>query len=403
MTRLIARQPLFDAREKVKAYDLVFSFDPNELFSDEKLKTELPDDIRQSLYGSNGAGVTTPINDVSIEVGPEFILNEDIKQLSRKNVVLYIPERFDIDQQYLDAIRAIREDGFKVALGPFATEDEFRDLAVLADQVVVDFRAKSESDLRIFPVWCKSHGIKTIAHNLVSRQDFIMARRLEYSYFHGSFFYKPEYVEKSEIPGFKLNYLRLLQEINQSDISFDRLNEIIKQDVSLSYKLLKYINSAAFGLRNEIESIKHALTMLGLSLVKRWSSLVAIANIGEGLPEEALVTCMIRGRFLEELGKRIGKGDRGDDLFFMGIFSMIDLFFSRPLEEILKEMPLKNDIKLAILGQGGEFSDLLSMVKSYEDGDWDPLQAQVAKLGINEDQVPEIYFDTLDWAQKLFR
>ena len=402
MTRLIARQPLFDAREKVKAYDLVFSFDAAELFSNEKLKQELPADIRLSLYGVNGLKTETPINDVSIEITPNFILNENIQQLSNKSVVLYIPERFDFDEQYLNAMRALRETGYRVALGPYATEAEYHDLAVLADQIVVDFRAKSESDLRIFPVWCKSQGIKTVAHNLVTREDFMLARRLEFSYFHGSFFHKAVYVEKSEIPGFKLNYLRLLQEINQGDISFDRLNEIIKQDVSLSYKLLKYINSAAFGLRNEIESIKHALTLLGLNLVKRWSSLVALANIGEGLPEEALVTCMIRGKFLEELGKRIGQGHRGDDLFFMGIFSMIDLFFSRPLEEILEDMPLKNDIKLAIMGQGGDLSDLLSMVKSYEEGDWEPLHAQAAKLGVLEDQVPEIYFDTLDWAAKLF-
>ncbi len=403
MIRLIARQPLFDAKEKVKAYDLVFSFEADELFTNSKLRSELPDDIRNSIYGLDGAKGAMSLKEVSIEIKPDFILHDGISELSQKNIVLYIPEAFDFDKQYLESMKTVRDKGFKIALGPYATDDQYHDLVVMADHVVVDFKAKSESDLRIFPVWCKSKGIKTVAHNLVTREQFMLAKRLEFSYFHGSFFYKPEYVEKSEIPGFKLNYLRLLQEINQPNISFDTLDEIIKQDVSLTYKLLKYINSAAFGLRHEIESIKHALTLLGLNLVKRWSSLVALANIGEGLPDEALVTCMIRGKFLEELGKNIGQGHRGDDLFFMGIFSMIDLFFGRPLEEIIKDMPLKTDIKLAILGRGGNFSDLLSMVKSYEDGDWDPLHAQAAKLGVTEERVPEIYFDTLDWAQKLFR
>ena len=272
----------------------------------------------------------------------------------------------------------------------------------MTDQLVVDFRGKSESDLRLVPNWCKSYNIKTVAHNLETRAAFELARKLEYNSFHGPFFHKAEYVDKEAVPGFKLNYLRLLQEINVSDISFDKLERIIKQDVSLAYGLLKYINSAAFGLRMEIESIKHALTLLGIMLVKRWATMVAIANIGKGLPVEALVTCMVRGKFLEELGQKLGHAQRGDDLFFMGIFSLIDLFFSRPLEEILEEMPIKADIKAAILGDGGQFADLLSMVKVYEDGDWKPLLASASKLGVSEDHIAGLYFDALDWTQNLF-
>ena len=401
MKRLIARQPLFNAREVVTAYELILSFDTEQLLSGEVKKEELPDNIRRSLYGSEDPS-DEKIVDVCIDITPEILLGSDIQRLSKKSVILYLREPFNSKPEHLSALERLKADGFRVGLGSFATDDKYFETVKLADQLVVDFRGKSESELRLVPNWCKSYNIKTVAHNLETRAAFELARKLEYNSFHGPFFHKAEYVAKEAVPGFKLNYLRLLQEINESDISFDKLERIIKQDVSLTYGLLKYINSAAFGLRMEVESIKHALTLLGIMLVKRWATMVAIANIGKGLPVEALVTCMVRGKFLEELGHKLGHVQRGDDLFFMGIFSLIDLFFSRPLEEILEEMPIKADIKAAILGDGGQFAELLSMVKVYEDGDWKPLLASASKLGVSEDHIAGLYFDALDWTQNLF-
>ncbi|MCH8023168.1 MAG: HDOD domain-containing protein [Candidatus Marinimicrobia bacterium] len=395
------RQPLFNAREVVTAYELVLSFDTAQLLSGEIKKEELPDNIRLSLYGSEDSS-DEKLMDVCIDITPEILLGSDIQRLSKKSVILYLREPFNSKPEHLSALESLKADGFRVGLGSFATDDKYFETVKLADQLVVDFRGKSESELRLVPNWCKSYNIKTVAHNLETRAAFELARKLEYNSFHGPFFHKAEYVDKEAVPGFKLNYLRLLQEINVSDISFDKLERIIKQDVSLTYGLLKYINSAAFGLRMEVESIKHALTLLGIMLVKRWATMVAIANIGKGLPVEALVTCMVRGKFLEELGHKLGHVQRGDDLFFMGIFSLIDLFFSRPLEEILEEMPIKADIKAAILGDGGQFADLLSMVKVYEEGDWEPLLASASKLGVSEELIAGLYFDALDWTQNLF-
>ncbi len=401
MKRLIARQPLFNAREVVTAYELVLGFKTEKLLDGEIKKEELPDNIRLSLYGSR-TPTDEKLKDVCIDITPEILLGLNLQQLSKKNVILYLREPFESKAEHLAALKRLKGDGFRVGLGSFAADDKYFELAKLANQLVVDFRGKDELELRFVPNWCKSYHIKTVAHDLESRAAFELARRLEYDSFHGPFFHKAEYVEKEAIPGFKLNYLRLLQEINESNISFDRLELIIKKDVALTYGLLKYINSAAFGLRMEVESVKHALTMLGIMLVKRWATLVAIGNIGKGLPEEALVTCLVRGKFLEELGWKLGHAQRGDDLFFMGIFSLIDLFFSRPLEELLEEMPIKKDIKAAILGEGGQFADLLSMVKVYEEGDWEPLLARASSLGVSEEDIAGIYFDALDWTQNLF-
>ncbi|MEE9464866.1 MAG: HDOD domain-containing protein [Candidatus Neomarinimicrobiota bacterium] len=401
MQRLIARQPVFTSNEKLFAHELNFGFNPDELFTDPESRKQLPDDIATAMFAS-AAKPGARKRRVILEITPNMLIDDSIQDFSRKTAILRLSEPFEPTEAHKTALAKLKADGFRFALGAFALESDLQEIAAHADMIVVDFTIENQADLRLIPLWCAPLGIKTLAHNVTTREAFELAKSQQYDFFHGSFFYEAKIVEKDEIKGFKLNYLRLLQEINRGDISYTRLDEIIKQDVSLTFKLLKYINSAAFGLRSEIESIKHALALLGTRQVKKWASMVSLTNMGQDLPEEALVTCVLRGRFLEELGGRLGHRNRGDDLFFMGIFSMIDLFFGRPKEEVLAELPLKDDIKSAILGGEGPFRNLLNAVLSYEDGDWDPLHSHLSTLGMPEEHVPDIYFEALDWTQNIF-
>ncbi len=401
MPNLIARLPIFTPHEKVFAHELSFGFNPVELLTDPAAMDTLPGDIAVSLF----ADVDQPgrrKRRVLVEIAPSLLTDKAISRLSRQTAILQLSEVFQPTTEQVEAIKKLKGDGFRFAIGAFALEGDLQEMAALADLLVVDFMGFSESDLRLIPIWCGRHGIKTLAHSLMTRETFELAKDLKYDYFQGPFFYEAKIVAQDTVPGFKLNYLRLLQEINSKDISFTKLDAIIKQDVSLTYKLLKYINSAAFGLRSEIESIKHALSMLGTRQVAKWASMVSMTNMGEDLPEEALVTCVLRGRFLEQLGKKLGHSGRGDDLFFMGIFSMIDLFFGRPKEEVLKDIPIKDDVKKALLGGESPFKKLFEAVLAYEEGEWDPLHTHLAALGMPEEEVPDLYFEALDWTQNIF-
>ncbi len=401
MQHLIARQPVFTAQEKVFAHELSFGFNPTELLADPAAMDNLPADIAVSLF----AGVDLPgrrKRRVLVEIAPSLLTEKAVNRLSKKTAILQLSEAFVPTGEQIEALKRLKGDGFRIAIGAFALEGDLQEMAVLADIILVDFTDLAESDLRLIPIWCGRQRIQTLAHSLITRESFELAKTLKYDYFHGPFFYEAKIVSRDTIPGFKLNYLRLLQEINRADISFTKLDEIIKQDVSLTYKLLKYINSAAFGLRDEIESIKHALSMLGTRQVAKWASMVAMTNMGKDLPEEALVTCVLRGRFLEQLGNRLGHIGRGDDLFFMGIFSMIDLFFGRPKEEVLKDIPIRVDVKSALLGGEGPFKNLYNAVLAYEEGEWDPLHTHLATLGMPEEEVPDLYFEALDWTENIF-
>ena len=164
--------------------------------------------------------------------------------------------------------------------------------------------------------------------------------------------------------------MRILREIHRPEMKFGRLGEYIKQEISLSYKLLRYINSAFFGLRNQITSIKQALVLLGEREIKNWISLVALAGMGDDKPEELAVQSIIRAKFCQVLAPYAGLAQKAEDLFLLGLLSMIDAFLDRPLEEVLREIPIDDEIKKALLGLASPLGKVYQFVRAYEKGDW---------------------------------
>lgn len=397
MRHVVSRQPIFDPDEKVYAYELLASGPLSDLTSD---GADGQSEAGELIEKARGQGHSE--RRIFLDIPVDQIGNDWVRQLPKDRVVLQVSTASGYSDEMKSSCADLKEAGYALAFGDFVLDEPFEPLASMTDILLVDFTVASQSHLRMAPIWTQTKRAKTLAYNVPTKSVFEMAKKIGYHYFHGPFVFEAEFLEKDEVPGFKLNYLRLMQEINAPDLDFNRLEEIIKQDVSLTFKLLKYINSAAFGLRSEIESIGHALNMLGTREVRKWTTLVTMTSMGEDLPEEALVTCVLRGRFLEGLAPMIGLPDRKDDLFFMGIFSMIELFMGRPKEEIIEGIPINEDVKNALLGQAGKFHALLEMALAYEEGDWDPLHAHVNELNLPEEDIPDIYFEAMDWTEKIF-
>ena len=205
------------------------------------------------------------------------------------------------------------------------------------------------------------------------------------------------------MPGYKLNYLQMLKEIQLPGINFHRLEAIVKHDMALSFKLLRYINSAYFGLRNKVSSILHAMMLLGAREFKQWASLVIMAGMGSDKPDELVIQALIRGRFCESLAPMLGMKQRAQELFLLGMFSVIDAILDRPLEEILKDLPLSDDIKDALCGKPNRLRAVFDYVLAYEKGDWDRVSEMAAGLGLRDESgIPAIYLHAVHWAQKSF-
>jgi len=183
-------------------------------------------------------------------------------------------------------------------------------------------------------------------------------------------------------------------------VNFNQLGKIIQRDVSISYKLLRFINSAAFGIPNEVHSIRHALNLLGVNEFKKWISLVLLSQIGSDKPNELMINSLIRAKFCELTAENIGQKAKESHFFLMGLFSLIDAFLDHPKAEILRELPIPGEVKAAILEeeQQGKLGLVLRLVIHYEQSKWDTVAQVAAQLNIPENDILSHYLTSIKWA-----
>jgi EAL and modified HD-GYP domain-containing signal transduction protein len=198
-----------------------------------------------------------------------------------------------------------------------------------------------------------------------------------------------------------MSKIRLMHEVNQMEIDFNKVEEIVKHDVSMSYKLLRYINSAYFGLRAEATSIKQALVFLGVRNLRKWASLMAFACLGEDKPQELLTVAVVRARFCELLAGQVNLGNRSDDLFLMGLFSALDAMLNISMEKVVDEITFAPEIKSALLGDDGTFRHVLDLVLGFEVGEWDEMKKMKQLYNMDELAVPQLYFDAVKTAWEI--
>jgi EAL and modified HD-GYP domain-containing signal transduction protein len=210
-------------------------------------------------------------------------------------------------------------------------------------------------------------------------------------------------VARKDPPAYKASYFRFLQEVNRADADFDRLEEILRQDVTMSLKLLRYINSAQVGVRSRVDSIRQALALLGLATVRRWATLLAMASMCEDKPSELVVTSLARARFCERVGEASGRQDEMTDLFMVGLFSVVDAILDRPMIEILADLPLSDGVKGALMGRPEGMGRVLGLALAYEHAEWDRLPAFMERLRLDPLQLPAIYREAVAWAEQIFQ
>ena len=166
--------------------------------------------------------------------------------------------------------------------------------------------------------------------------------------------------------------------------------------------MLKFINSAFFSFSSQINSIRQALTLIGEKEIKKWIYLIIMKGLGSDKPEEVIITSIVRARVCEMIAEQTWLKNLSSELFLMGMFSTIDTFMSRPMDEILEELPLSDNIKDALLSRAGPFSNIFNLVLVYEKSEWDKVSEYAEELNIDQAKIPELYIKSLEWTNQLF-
>lgn len=403
MDFFVARQPIFDMSKKVVCYEILFRSSFENIFNSKNLDmaTIKVVDVSFLLMGikSLTGGKMALINFTG-----ELIKEELPALFPAEFMGIEILESITCDPAVIKSCKKLKKRGYTLLLDDFCFQEDLLPLVEIADIIKVDFLTTTEEErCQIISQLNTRLGIQFLAERVETQEQFNEALDLGYQLFQGNFFCEPIIVQGREIPRHQLNNLRILQEVNQKETSFERITELIKTEVSIPYKLLKLVNSGAFGLQQRVFSLKYALIILGLKNVKKLVNVICLNNIGHNKPRELLVRSLFRARFCELLAPCWQLPDRDQELFLLGLFSTLDVFFHQPMGEILDELPLHPEIKATLLGEETIFSQIYSLILSYEKGEWEEVDTYLTMLGADSCKVPSLYQRSIDWINAIFQ
>jgi c-di-GMP-related signal transduction protein len=328
----------------------------------------------------------------------DFLVRDYGALLPKDRVVIEVLENVRIDQEVIAACQRLKQAGYLIALDDFKYAPEWDPLIALADFIKVDVLATPpEEQSRLAEKFSRT-CVQLVAEKVETYEVFDRTLRLGYAFFQGYFFSKPQMLSRQDIPAYKLNYLRVLQAVNRAEIDRNEVAERIKSEASLSYRLLRYLNSPAFALVADVHSIPHALALLGERGIRKWVSLVAIACMGEDKPQELIVLPLIRARLCELLADVARMQELADDLFLLGLLSSMDAILDMTMENVLKEIAIREEIRDALLGKDNPLRRVLNVTLLYEAGSWDGLDEAAARLKIDSEVIPDRFIEAVDWA-----
>ncbi len=402
LEHFIARQPIFDTKGKVYAYELLFRSGLHNYFDCDDQDHAAASVIANSnlLFDlSEMTGSTKAFVNCTRRV----LLEDLITTLPRQQAVVEVLEDVEPDEELITACRRLKNMGYTLALDDFIYHQNYEPLLELADIIKVDFLLSDVEEQERLARMMIPRGIKMLAEKVETHEVYEQARKMGYQYFQGYFFAKPVIISRKDIPTNKVQFLRILKEVNAQEVDFKKLAQTIQSEVSLSYKLLKLINSAAFALRNKVTSILQALSLLGLREIRSWVSLLSISSMADDKPAELVVSSLIRARLCEQLAVPVKMGDRKSDMFLMGLFSLLDVIMSRPIEEILAEITVEDDILEALTGAPGPLLHVLTLTIALEKGEWQEVSRLASELQIEESSLAALYLDAVKWAQDIYK
>jgi len=401
LEHFIARQPIFDTKGRVYAYELLFRSGLHNYFDcDDQDRAAASVIANSNLLFDLGemTGNTKAFINCTRRVPLEGMLTT----LPHQQTVIEILEDVEPDEEVIAASRKLKDQGYIMALDDFVYHNNYEPLLTIADIIKVDFLLSDIDEQKRLAQKMIPRGIKMLAEKVESHEIYEQAKEMGYQLFQGYYFAKPVIISRKDIPTNKIQFLRILKDVHAEEVDFKKLALTIQSEVSLSYKLLKLINSAAFALRHKVTSILQALSLLGMREIRSWVSLLSISSLANDKPAELVVSSLIRARICEQLAQLCKMGDRQSDLFLMGLFSLLDVIMSRPIEEILQEITVEEDILAALTGTKGQMLSVLNLVIAIEKGQWDQVSALATALQLDEQPLSKAYLDAVKWAQDIY-
>lgn len=394
---LLARQPIFNRSMQVVAYELL-------------CRTS---SLNQATFSNGDSASSQVLLHTFTDLSLEKVVGKHKAYINFTRKLLITPPPFDprqlvvevledqiVDQALLDGLKQLKSEGYTIALDDFVLNDQTRPLLAYADIIKLDVLQLSETELVDHIEQLKPRGHTLLAEKVETYEMLERCQTLGFDLFQGYFLARPKILSGRKISESKQAVLQLLAALHDPDVSILRVEQLLSQDPVLSYKLLRLVNSAAFALPRTIESLRQAITLLGLDIIKNWVNLLAMANLGNK-PTELSVAALTRARMCEALAKIMRNDTRQDAFFTVGLLSTLDAFMDAPLDVLLGNLSLSRELSEALLLHQGHEGRILGIVEHYEQGAWESIDwTYLDSVGITPSQLSQAYLEALEWVSR---
>jgi|SRR6188768_229951 len=401
-TVFVSRQPILDATGKVFGYELLHR----------ETTTTAPAG-GEAAEAAGARGLTDVVLGLGLDTlaegkpaflnfTRELLVGQAATLLPAAKTVIQLRRGLQVDEAVVTACRELHDASYRLALD-FISDPESERLLPFVKFLKIDVRSMSTAAAATLVKRFSVGNAKVIAEKVESAEAFKEAKGAGFTLFQGYYFCRPITCRATALPQRKLAYLQLLAALRQPNVGVREIEEIVKHDMSLSYRVLRCVNSAAFGLRSEVTSIRQALVMIGIAPIRKWVSVWSIAGLTSGGTSELATVSLLRARCCELLGEKLGGRVADSEMFLLGLCSLLDAILDKPLAEAIADLPLPSDVRAALLGDDNVPRQILDVVIAYENGQWDEALEKAKVLGLTEDSPATVYSDALKWARELSR
>jgi c-di-GMP phosphodiesterase len=389
----LARQPIFDPNLKTVGYELLFRDETCQAapleYTTRTTSLVLADTLAEfgleRVVGNLPAWVTFP---------SEYLTEKLPIPIGPKALVIQVQTDVAGDEEALDRLRDLKQQAYRIVFDASGHDPSLTEILKIASVAKIDIRGRAVDDVKRDVALYSAYPAALLAKRISRMSDFDACHKLGFKLFQGNFICQPEQIKQKRVPTNRLAMMRILSELYSENPSTEKVRNLVQQDVTLSYRLLKWLNSSLFALPHPVESIQHALVMLGLNRLRNLVSLIVLSRIDDK-PAEVVTNCLMRAR----IGERIARNYEisAETMFTVGLLSLLDVLIGTPMEQILETMPLATELQQAILHREGTCGRLLSGIEAHERGDWAGIDAARLDLSV----LTPAWVDAAVWVRNI--
>ena len=400
MDQYIARQPILDVNQRLYAYELLYR-GADHYTIDHIGGTKATTSLLTCTFLTEGIEKISDNKPCFINFTEELILKRVPVSFPKTKLIIEILENIQVTDELVSSCRYLKEKGFQIALDDFVYNHSFKPLLEIVDIVKIDVRLTPLDTIQKTINFLNPYKVKLLAEKVEYQGEFELANKLGFKYFQGYYFSRPKSIQIKEISAAKVNLINLLAEVSRKTTDINRLQKIISNDIAISYKLLRFLDSAYFYRLQRVKTVKHAIAYLGETELRRFILLILVSELSSDQPDELVRVAIVRAKFMELMVRGSRLEQIGPELFLVGLFSLLDVMLNVSMVAVMDKLPLEEEVKTALINKQGICAPFLRIALAYERNQTRQLEVELTAVGMTPTLISSHYLEAVRYTKGL--